>query len=443
MHPSSAAGRSSASSCPAGFPTRPAARSRPLSTRPARPAPGPVRPAAGPVRPAAGPVRPATSAAAQPLGRPAPRTPAVHQPQGPACGGSRSHGPGKPVDHSRNIKATRRGPEWLLQDVESDRAGMLALGCCPEIELEHGDARLRLEPASQHGQPDRIGLTHGDAGNARVEVGLSVIAQSATQLQRMTTQIRHGQMSQPGVIVVRRHHRLEGLRLERRITGLPVHVLVVHAVVVLLPLAAIATALVAVWAGARRRHGLLALVFTFVATLTVPVATSSGEALAERFSRKTPALRTHTSIGSSLLPIEVCVRRAGVLRLKRSASASPLEVATGTVRVATKVKTSASRPCRRRTPGHTATSAVAMAANGSSTTTACTTSTCTGSPEMVFSPTVGEPPDGCRPNEIRTPQLSHQLSHRRRRRRVVSYPAHRVRHAALRLLRNEVSGPLA
>src|SRR5450759_2098296 len=51
----------------------PAARSRPLSTRPARPAPGPVRPAAGPVRPAAGPVRPATSAAAQPLGRPAPR----------------------------------------------------------------------------------------------------------------------------------------------------------------------------------------------------------------------------------------------------------------------------------------------------------------------------------------------------------------------------------
>src|SRR5450759_3731981 len=36
-----AAARSSASSCPAGFPTRPAARSRPLSTRPARPAPGP------------------------------------------------------------------------------------------------------------------------------------------------------------------------------------------------------------------------------------------------------------------------------------------------------------------------------------------------------------------------------------------------------------------
>src|SRR5664280_1114032 len=106
MHPSSAAGRSSASACPAGFPTRPAARSRPLSTRPAQPAPGPVRPAAGPVRPA-------TSAAAQPLGRPAPRTPAGHQPQVPAGGGSRSHGPRKPVDHSRNIKATRRGPEWL------------------------------------------------------------------------------------------------------------------------------------------------------------------------------------------------------------------------------------------------------------------------------------------------------------------------------------------
>src|SRR5450759_4776741 len=155
-------------------------------------------------------------------------------------------------------------------------------------------------------------------------------------------------------------------------------------------------------------------------------------------ARVSPITAAH---GSRLLPIEVCVRRAGVLRLKRSASASPLEVATGTVRVATKVKTSASRPCRRRAPAHTATSAVAMAANGSSTTTACTTSTCTGSPEMVFSPTVGEPPDDCRPNGIRTPQLSHQLSHRRRRRRVVSYPAHRVRHAAGVALTNDfVSG---
>src|SRR5664280_1685005 len=119
MHPSSAAGRVGN---PAGQELAellPAARSRPLSTRPARPAPGPVRPAAGPVRPAAGPVRPATSAAAQPLGRPAPRTPAVHQPQGPACGGSRSHGPRKPVDHSRNIKATRRGPEWLQARCEN------------------------------------------------------------------------------------------------------------------------------------------------------------------------------------------------------------------------------------------------------------------------------------------------------------------------------------
>src|SRR5674536_172637 len=74
-------------------------------------------------------------------------------------------------------------------------------------------------------------------------------------------------------------------------------------------------------------------------------------------ARVSPITAAH---GSRLLPIDVCVRTAGVLRLKRSASASPLEVATGTVRVATKVKTSASRPCRRRAPGHTATSAVAV-----------------------------------------------------------------------------------
>jgi hypothetical protein len=63
------------------------------------------------------------------------------------------------------------------------------------------------------------------------------------------------------------------------INGLPIHPLVVHAVVVLLPLSILgALALVAVprWRGT---HGLLVVAVATVATLLIPVATSSGEQL--------------------------------------------------------------------------------------------------------------------------------------------------------------------
>lgn len=63
------------------------------------------------------------------------------------------------------------------------------------------------------------------------------------------------------------------------IGGLPIHPLVVHAVVVLLPLAVLGTIAIAVRPAWRRRYGVLVLVVTAVATALIPVATSSGEAL--------------------------------------------------------------------------------------------------------------------------------------------------------------------
>lgn len=66
------------------------------------------------------------------------------------------------------------------------------------------------------------------------------------------------------------------------INGLPLHPLVVHAVVVLLPLSilgALALVFVPRW---RRSHGPLVVAVAAVATLLIPVATSSGEALEER-----------------------------------------------------------------------------------------------------------------------------------------------------------------
>lgn len=66
------------------------------------------------------------------------------------------------------------------------------------------------------------------------------------------------------------------------VNGLPVHPLVVHAVVVLLPLALLGTIAVAVSPPLRRRYsGLVALV-AVVGTVLCPVATSSGEALERR-----------------------------------------------------------------------------------------------------------------------------------------------------------------
>lgn len=66
------------------------------------------------------------------------------------------------------------------------------------------------------------------------------------------------------------------------IDGLPVHPLVVHAVVVLLPLAVLGTILVAVLPRWRARYGGLNALVAVIATALCPIATSSGEALEHR-----------------------------------------------------------------------------------------------------------------------------------------------------------------
>jgi uncharacterized membrane protein len=85
------------------------------------------------------------------------------------------------------------------------------------------------------------------------------------------------------------------------ISGLPVHVLLVHAVVVLVPLAVLSTVLIALWPAARRRHGWLAVAVTTVATLAIPLTTSSGEGLEAHLPRD-PLIAAHTHLGDELLP---------------------------------------------------------------------------------------------------------------------------------------------
>jgi uncharacterized membrane protein len=66
------------------------------------------------------------------------------------------------------------------------------------------------------------------------------------------------------------------------VNGLPVHPLVVHAVVVLLPLAILGTILIAARRPWRATYGPLVVLIAGAATVLMPVATSSGEALEKR-----------------------------------------------------------------------------------------------------------------------------------------------------------------
>ncbi len=65
--------------------------------------------------------------------------------------------------------------------------------------------------------------------------------------------------------------------LPKTVNGVPLHPLVVHAVVVLLPLAVIGTIGIAVWPAMRRHFALAVLAVGVVAGLAVPLAAISGE----------------------------------------------------------------------------------------------------------------------------------------------------------------------
>lgn len=84
------------------------------------------------------------------------------------------------------------------------------------------------------------------------------------------------------------------------IATLPVHALVVHAVVVLVPLAVLTGIVVAVWPAARRRYGWPVAGLAVLATIAVPLATSSGEDLERRLPAD-PLIETHARLGDELL----------------------------------------------------------------------------------------------------------------------------------------------
>jgi hypothetical protein len=84
------------------------------------------------------------------------------------------------------------------------------------------------------------------------------------------------------------------------VNGLPAHILLVHAIVVLLPLAALLLVLTAFWPAARRRLAGPNAILSVVVVALVPVTTSAGEWLEQRVD-ETALLRTHTELGDTAI----------------------------------------------------------------------------------------------------------------------------------------------
>lgn len=108
------------------------------------------------------------------------------------------------------------------------------------------------------------------------------------------------------------------------IDGIPVHPLVVHAVVVLVPLAALGTIAIVVRPVWRARFGVLVVAVAAVATILTPIATSSGEALEKRVG--SPG--DHADLGDQLIwfmiPLLVLAVAVVVLDRRRGSLGPPI-----------------------------------------------------------------------------------------------------------------------
>ena len=83
--------------------------------------------------------------------------------------------------------------------------------------------------------------------------------------------------------------------------GLPVHPLIVHAAVVVVPAGAVAVALAAVWPRFRHWFSWGTPAAALAAVILVPLTTSSGESLEHQLPR-TALIESHARLADGLLP---------------------------------------------------------------------------------------------------------------------------------------------
>ncbi|GAA4681779.1 DUF2231 domain-containing protein [Gordonia humi] len=101
--------------------------------------------------------------------------------------------------------------------------------------------------------------------------------------------------------------------------GLPLHPLVVHLVVVLVPLTALAVIVAALWPRARAWMGPLPAVLALLGLIVTPIATTAGEDL-EHTLGSSPAIETHASAGDVVIIGTGCLFGAAALLYLSGAS---------------------------------------------------------------------------------------------------------------------------
>jgi uncharacterized membrane protein len=99
------------------------------------------------------------------------------------------------------------------------------------------------------------------------------------------------------------------------INGLPLHPLIVHAVVVLLPLSILGVLALVIRPAWRARYGVLVAVCALLATILIPVATQSGESLEKHVGNP----GQHAQLGDQLLwfAIPVLIVAVGLVLVER------------------------------------------------------------------------------------------------------------------------------
>lgn len=117
--------------------------------------------------------------------------------------------------------------------------------------------------------------------------------------------------------------------MPENVFGVPVHPLIVHAAVFLLPTAALGTVLSAVWPAVRRQFGLLALATAAAALVVVPLATQSGESLQRRLPEQ-PLIERHQHLADQMLPWAVALFLAALAVMIVERRATRAAAAAGT-----------------------------------------------------------------------------------------------------------------
>jgi len=97
------------------------------------------------------------------------------------------------------------------------------------------------------------------------------------------------------------------------ISGIPAHALLVHAIVVLAPLAAFLEILCAFWPAARRRLVWLVLALAAVTLVLTPLTTSAGEWLLQQGGPPRPILAEHVERGEWMIYFSVAMLIVAVL----------------------------------------------------------------------------------------------------------------------------------